>query len=225
MAKRKVKPVDIEDLAKDKPAPKRRDSFVNSEGIKVQCLPVDPTWLVSVYEDIKQQYRKAGEPIDAPTYVMSGFGGVEDTAEYDKESIKEAPPEDKEKWRLHKEAAGRMVKDQGAAAVKFLIVRGIKNEPPKIWLDERKFFGLSTDKGFKTKYDYAEDKLIKTEKDTVELSVITAMLATKGLTEEEYAQQERNFRGLLDRELERKRNGSGKDKPPGDKEETKASPD
>jgi hypothetical protein len=175
----------------------RPDFFVNSRGIKVQCLPVEPQYVDKLRERVQREFRDRGEPVDAPTYEIEVLGGGKKTVPHDEKSVQ--TDEEKALWQAHVEVTNRLTNEMTRRVVKALIARGVANEPTPEWITEQELLGfdLPTDP-LRLKIDYAESELIVKAPDVQELMIVPLLLSFTGLTDEEFKELEANFRGFME---------------------------
>lgn len=173
----------------------RPDYFINSRGIKVEFLPVNQNSIDDLIEAIRQKY--ASEPLDPPTYEIEVFGGGKKIEPHNATTPK--TEEEQAAWEAHQVALRRFTSEWTEAVLKLLILDGIKNDAPEEWIKRRRFIGAPLpDDEFERKWIYARSELIVSDEDNNELQVMPRLLSYRGLTDEEYAQQERRFRYILE---------------------------
>ena len=217
----------IKELSKEQSNGSRPDYFINSRGIKVEFWPVKQQAIAEAIDCIRQKYIETNEPLEPPFYEYEVFGGGKNREPHTAETVAAerkkfdelSEPTDEQKkatekleagWLAYQYAILRFNAEWSEAVWNLLVLDGVKNEPTEEWLNRRKAAGipLPADK-YKLKLLYATAELFPTNLDDNELQVMPRQLAYLGLSEEEYAQKERDFRHILETIRGRPRSAPG----------------
>jgi hypothetical protein len=118
-----------------------RLSFYTDSGLEVEFEPVSPLVLEEIEAAIEAEHRAAGWPIDPPTYEAELAGGGTQTFDHDETTLRN--DEEREAWRLHKEALTAMAAEQSRRRAE-MILFALKVELPEddTWVRRLKRMGL-----------------------------------------------------------------------------------
>lgn len=188
-----------------------KDSFINSRGLEVFCLPVAAEYTKSISDNIEAAYLERGEPIKPPVRFIPKMGGGTLPEPLTNFNLDDLTEEEKEKLAAHLEALNRMGNDKLLALVNAYSFEGVKlDEVPLAWVKRQKLIGnpIPVDKD-ELRLQYVKSELIVTfpmgseeeaaDSDFSKLSETCQGLAFKGLSKEAEAAWRDRFRGRAGR--------------------------
>jgi hypothetical protein len=199
MAKRQVSKKTVAEEVETENTQGRPTGFVNSAGIWVSCLGVEPRYIKQIRERVRREFESRGELPVKPTYTVEMLGGGTKVIDHDEKSILSASDEEKEAWGIYVKREARLNNEMTERLIKALIIRGIDCQVPTDWIAEQKLLGFVVpDDPLQLKLDYCQSELILKAEDVDQLMTLPLFLSFKGLSNKEFEDLEDQFRRLME---------------------------
>jgi hypothetical protein len=179
------------------------ETYVTTEGREVVLLPVSYVRLQSITLQVEKEFRAKGEQVDVPQYTAITAGGGEEKHDYDEESIKSAPEEDKTAWDAYHDCQARMAVEATKRRNHYLFLKGIRIDRVDAlsgeWIKEAEFFGFDPppEDEKERMMEYVETVLLKTPGDQLEVTTRIVRLSMAGVPDDALDAAEETFRALL----------------------------
>ena len=142
----------------------------------MQYKPVSVIQLQKINNSIAEKYN-----LEKPTYEMQLPGNNTQIAEYDEDSIKDAPKEDVEKWKKYQEQLELMQAESNERQMAYVLYKGVECDVPEAWLEEQAWLGIKLPEDERDiKVQYISTELLPTAFDLKKAFVDIIKLSMKG---------------------------------------------
>jgi len=178
------------------------NSIKTVSGKIVEITPVARVLTEQIKFGVIKEYKSRGEIMTIPTYFVKTAGGDVQEFPHDEKTIKDAPADEVEKWRLYHATQIRFERESSERITRFLLYRGIvvnADEMEKS-LKLQESFGISvpSSEPDRTIY-YIVTELLSTPLDIIRATQAIILLSMSGVEEETLRAVEESFRRALEK--------------------------
>lgn len=168
----------------------------------VEITPVARVLTEQIKFGVIKEYESRGEIMAIPTYFVKTAGGDVQEFPHDEKTIKDAPADEVEKWRLYHAARMRFERESSERITRFLLYRGIVVNADEMEKSLRlqESFGISvpTDDVDRVIY-YIATELLPTPLDIIRATQAIILLSMSGVEEETLRAVEESFRRAMEK--------------------------
>lgn len=178
------------------------NSITTVAGRVVYIVPVSRILTEKIRAATIAEYEARGETLTIPTYFVYTVAGDVQEFPHDKETIKDAPAADVEKWRSYHITQGALSREISARITKFLLLRGIvidNSEMERALKTHASFHIDIPDNESERIIHYITTEILPTPLDIINATQAIMLLSMSGIEEETLRAVEASFRGALEK--------------------------